>query len=90
MITAREWIMARDPITDTITKLRREIADAADTGPLAELAGKGSKLRSQWDDLGLDHCHAIICAVVDHVIIKPGQPGARGLDMGRIDPIWRT
>lgn len=42
MITAREWIMARDPITDTITKLRREIADAADTGPLAELAGKAA------------------------------------------------
>lgn len=88
-ITAREWIMARDPITDTISRLRREIADTADTGPLAELAGKGSVLRAQWDDLGLDRCHAIIRAVVDHVVIKPGKPGARGLDMGRIDPIWR-
>ncbi|BAX96711.1 serine recombinase [Mycobacteroides stephanolepidis] len=88
-ITAREWIMARDPITDTITRLRREIADAADTGPLAELAGKGSALRAQWDDLGLDRCHAIIRAVVDHVVIKPGKLGARSLDMGRIDPIWR-
>ncbi|WP_078326929.1 recombinase family protein [Mycobacteroides salmoniphilum] len=88
-ITAREWIMARDPITDTITKLRREIAETAETGPLAELAGKGSALRAQWDDLGLDRCHAIIRAVLDHVVIKPGQPGARGLDMGRIDPVWR-
>lgn len=90
VITAREWIMARDPITDTLTRLRREIADTADTGPLAELAGQGSALRAQWDDLGLDRCHAIIRAVVDHVIIKPGQPGARGLDMARIEPIWRT
>lgn len=89
-ITAREWIMARDPITDTIGRLRREIADTADTGPLTELAGKGSALRAEWDDLSLDRCHAIIRAVVDHVVIKPGQPGARGLDMGRIEPIWRN
>lgn len=89
-ISAREWIMARDPITDTITRLRREIAETLDTGPLAELAGQGSKLRSEWDDLGLDRCHAIIRTVIDHVVIKPGQPGARGLDMNRIDPIWRT
>lgn len=89
-ITAREWIMARDPITETITKLRREIADTADTGPLAELAGQGSALRAQWDDLGLDRCHAIIRAVVDHVIIKPGQPGARGLDINRVQPHWKN
>ncbi|MGC7268634.1 hypothetical protein RBA06_21635, partial [Mycobacteroides abscessus subsp. abscessus] len=45
--------MARDPITDTIGRLRREIAETLDTGPLAELAGHGSALRGQWDDLGL-------------------------------------
>lgn len=89
-ISAREWIMARDPIADTIARLRREIAETLDAGPLAELAGQGSVLRGQWDDLGLDRCHAIIRTVIDHVVIKPGQPGARGLDMGRIDPIWRT
>lgn len=88
-ITAREWIMARDPITDTIGRLRREIAETLDTGPLAELAGQGSKFRSEWDDLGLDRCHAIIRTVIDHVVIKPGQPGTRGLDMNRIEPIWR-
>lgn len=89
-ITAREWIMARDPITDAIARLRRDIARATDTGPLAELVGQGSALRLQWDSLSLDRQHAIIRAVIDHVTINPGTPGARGLDIGRVQPHWHT
>lgn len=88
-ISAREWIMARDPLTDTIAKLRRDIAHATDTGPLAELVGQGNALRGQWDSLSLDRQHAIVRTVIDHVTINPGTPGARGLDIGRVEPHWR-
>ncbi len=88
-ISAREWIMARDPITDTIGRLRREIAETADTGPLAELVGQGKALRGQWESLSLDRQHAIVRTVIDHVTINPGTPGARGLDIGRVEPHWR-
>lgn len=89
-ITAREWILARDPITEAIAGLRRDIVRATDTGPLAELVGQGSALRLQWDSLSLDRQHAIIRTVIDHVTINPGTPGSRGVDIGRVLPVWRT
>lgn len=88
-ITAREWIIARDPLTETVTRARRDIAAATDTGPLAELAGRGGELRTQWHELGLDRQHAIVRAVLDHAVIGPGQPGRRKFDINRVKPVWR-
>jgi len=89
-VTAREWIAARDPITDRITATRRNIAAATDTVEVSELAGNGHLLRGQWDDLGIDRQHAIIKSVLDHAVIAPGTPGARALDINRVQPVWRV
>lgn len=88
-ISAREWIAARDPITVRIAQARREIAEATDTGAVYELAGTGGILRDQWPDLALDRQQAIIKAVLDHAVIAPGTPGARSLDINRVQPQWR-
>ena len=88
-ITAREWIAARDPITDRITAARRDIATATDTTAVFELAGTGSALRSGWDGLDLGRQQAIVKAVLDHAVIAPGTPGSRSLDIGRVQPYWR-
>ncbi|WP_188108900.1 recombinase family protein [Mycolicibacter arupensis] len=89
-ITAREWIAARDPITDRITAARRDIATATDTTAVYELAGTGSALRTEWDGLDLGRQQAIVKAVLDHAVIAPGTPGARSLDIGRVAPVWRV
>ena len=88
-ITAREWIAARDPITARIAQARREIAAATDTTAIYELAGSGGILRDQWPDLDLERQQAIIKAVIDHAVIAPGTPGARSLDINRVQPHWR-
>ena len=88
-ITAREWIAARDPITDRITAARRDIAAATDTTAVYELAGTGEILRSGWADLDLGRQQAIIKAVLDHAVIAPGTPGSRRLDIDRVQPHWR-
>jgi site-specific DNA recombinase len=88
-VTAREWIAARDPITARITRARREIAAATDTTAVYELAGTGGILREQWPDLELGRQQAIIKAVLDHAVIAPGTPGARSLDISRVQPHWR-
>ena len=31
----------------------------------------------------------IVRAVVDHVVIGPGSPGARSVDPARVQPVWR-
>lgn len=88
-ISAREWIAARDPITARIAAARREIAAAADTTAIYELAGTGGALRGQWDGLQLARQQAIVKAVLDHAVIAPGVPGARRLDINRVQPHWR-
>ncbi len=74
VISAREWIAARDPITARITQNRRAIAAASDTTAIYGLAGTGGILRDQWPDLDLDRRQAIIKAVLDHAVIAPGVP----------------
>jgi site-specific DNA recombinase len=88
-ISAREWIAARDPITDRIQLTRRDIAAATDTTAVYELAGAGGALREQWDELELGRQQAIIKSVLDHAVIAPGTPGARSLDINRVQPQWR-
>ena len=89
-ISAREWIAARDPITARIAENRREIAAATDTTAIYELAGTGGMLREQWPGLGLDRQQAILKAVLDHAVIAPGVPGARRVDINRVQPRWRV
>ncbi|TXH10233.1 MAG: recombinase family protein [Spirochaetes bacterium] len=89
-ITAREWIAARDPITERITTARRDIAAATDTTAVFELAGTGGVLRTDWDGMDLGRQQAIVKAVLDHAVIAPGTPGARRLDIDRVAPVWRV
>lgn len=88
-MSAREWIAARDPITDRITQARRDIAKATDTSSVVDLVGTGEMLRGQWDDLDIDRQQAIIKSVLDHAVIAPGTPGSRKLDINRVQPQWR-
>ncbi|OOK67297.1 recombinase zinc beta ribbon domain protein [Mycobacterium kansasii] len=73
-VTAREWIAARDPITNRITQTRRDIAKATDTSSIVDLVGTGNALRGQWDGLDIDRQQAIIKSVLDHAVIAPGTP----------------
>jgi len=89
-VSAREWITARDPISARIQQTRQRIAHVTDTAALHDLAGTGHALRQQWDTLSLDRRQAIIKSILDHAIITPGTPGARSLDINRIQPVWRS
>ncbi|OBF58153.1 serine recombinase [Mycolicibacterium monacense] len=90
VVSAREWITARDPITARIRDTERQLAHAAGSTALHGLVGQGSTLRTQWGELTLDRQHAIIKAVLDHAVIAPGTPGARSLDINRVQPVWRV
>jgi site-specific DNA recombinase len=89
-ISAREWITARDPITARIQQTRRRIAQVTDTAAVHDLAGTGQALRAQWDRLGIDRQQAIIKTILDHAVVAPGTPGARALDINRVQPHWRV
>jgi len=50
---------------------------------------RNSHSKSVHPGLGIDRRHAIIRAILDHAVIGPGTPGARTLDLTRVQPQWR-
>jgi site-specific DNA recombinase len=88
-ITMREWLAARAPIEQRITNSERRLTRANGSDALHGLIGNGEELGRTWDSLNLDRQTAIIKAVLDHAVIGPGVPGARSLDPGRVQPVWK-
>jgi site-specific DNA recombinase len=88
-IPAREWLTARQPIEARVTEAERRLARVTRNDALVGLVGNGRGLRAQWEDLNITRQHAIVRAVLDHAVISAGQSGARELDPGRVDLVWR-
>jgi site-specific DNA recombinase len=88
-ITLREWVAARKPIDDRINANERKVRRATNTSRVLAVIGQGQALRTQWAGLNLDRQRAIVDAVLDHGLIRPGKSGARGLDPDRVRLIWR-
>lgn len=88
-IPAREWLAARNPIEARINDAEARLSRATRSDALVGLVGNGEGLRGQWAELGLDRRHAIVVAVLDHAVIGPGVSGARSMDPGRVEPVWR-
>ncbi len=89
-IGASEWLAARAPIEDRLTKSKAALARSNGTGALAEFIGQGSALRGSWGGLSLDRRRAIIGAVIDHVEIGPGRRGYNRFDGSRVAPLWKV
>jgi len=82
-VTAREWMAARNPIEARIRDTQRP--SPRPPRPAHSTACSATAVpRDQWDTLGLDRRHAIIRAILDYAIIAPGTPGARTLDIARV------
>jgi len=87
-ITSAEWRTARDRIDTRLRHARRPLIDLTHTDSLEGLDLAGD-LHAQFAELELERQHAIIGAVLDHVVILPGTPGARSVDPARVEPVWR-
>lgn len=88
-IDGREWLTAKQPITERIREYERRVGRLTRTDALGGLAGNGEALAVEWPDLDLSRQVAIVKAVLDHVLIGPGSGGARTLDPARVDLVWR-
>ncbi|WP_343907289.1 recombinase zinc beta ribbon domain-containing protein, partial [Nocardioides aquiterrae] len=88
-ITMREWMTAKAPITQRLENTQRQLAAISHTTALTGLIGNGDELRRSWASLNLSRQNAIVGALVDHITIGPGTPGARELDPSRVDVVWR-
>lgn len=90
LITRREWLAARQHLEGRLLANRRALARSTGHTALAEHVGRGGELRERWDSLNLSRQHAIIKAVLAHVVVGPGRPGFNGFDSGRLTPVWQA
>ena len=88
-IPAREWLAARNPIEERVQAGEKRLGRMTRSETLTGLVGNAERLRGEWAELNLTRQHAIITAVLDHVVISPGVSGAREVDPDRADPVWR-
>ncbi|GAA4126889.1 recombinase family protein [Nocardioides fonticola] len=88
-ITKTEWLTAKRPLQQRLEHAALRLARLTKTSALTGLVGNGDQLRASWAELNLSRQHAIVKAVLDHAIIKPGSPRAMVVELDRIEPVWR-
>ena len=89
LISMPEWLTARKPVEDRLAKAERALAEATDTDALSGLVGNATSLRQEWDGLNLSRQHAIVAAVLDHVVIAAPSVSGGKFDPTRVQPVWR-
>jgi len=90
LLTMPELLAARRPIEQRMTTTRKQLSRTARKSTLDPFVGKGDELREQWAALDLSQQHAIVAAVVDHVVVGPGRRGYNRFDESRLRPVWRA
>ena len=85
-----EWQAARAPVEKRVTDARKQLARLTRTTALIGHLGNASDLRERWEGLPLSRQHAIVAAVLDHVVVGRGRRGFNGFDPGRFTPVWRA
>jgi len=84
-----EWRAASAPINQRVTDARKRLSRLTSTSVLDGHVGNGADLKERWDTLPLSRQHAIVSAVLDHVIVGPGRRGLNRFDPSRFQPVWR-
>ncbi len=85
-ISRREWMAARDKVSERIAKASRMLD--RHRGILADLPRGEKALREAWEVASIEWKRELIRSVVDHVLIKPGKPTPR-FDATRVDIVPR-
>jgi site-specific DNA recombinase len=88
-LSMAEMLAAKRPIEQRITEARKRVSRSTGSRALDPYVGQGDRLRADWASLDLDQQHAIVAAVLDHVVVGPGRPGYNRFDESRLTPFWR-
>lgn len=89
VISMREWLTAREPLQRQLDDVRRRIARSSSVVALSEYTGRAGALRERWPSLDIGQQHAIIAAILVHVLVGPGRRGYNRFDAARFQLIWR-
>lgn len=89
-LTQREWLAARNVIDARVRDTETRLSRLTRTDALVGL-GAAKQLRGTFEQWPLTRPHAVVAALVDHVVIAPRvSSGPRALDPDRVQPVWRV
>jgi DNA invertase Pin-like site-specific DNA recombinase len=89
IITRKEWLTRRGPLTDRLDDARGQLTPPERDGAEA-LAVLDGDVRDRWAALPFEQRRAIVAAVIDHVVINPPARRGNRFDPERVDIIWRV
>ncbi len=80
----------RKPIEEQLQRAKTKLARESRADVIGAHIGAGSKLREAWAELALTRQKAIVSALVDHLVVRPGKRGLNRFDPNRVEPVWRA
>lgn len=86
-ISMREWLAAREPLQTQFEEARRKVVRSTAATTLEQWAD--SDVRKRWAEATFDQRHALLRAVLFHVVVKPAVRGRNRFDPARFELIWR-
>jgi len=89
-IGRREFLTARNALEQRIEENMASLKVPASKAALAGLPQTLDELNDIWISLDIDRQRAILEAVVEEIVVKPGKPGRRYFDPARIEIRWRA
>jgi len=90
VISVSEWLAARRPIEQRLAAATKQLAKLSRSTVLDDYLGDAKGLRERWAGLDLTRQHAIVAAVLDHLVVGPARRGYNRFDPDRLRPVWRA
>jgi site-specific DNA recombinase len=88
-MTKTEYVRAKARVAERMDLTRGKLARLESRRALVAIPA-GRTVRQAWAAGSLDWRRALIGAVVEHVVIHPGRPGAAHFDPSKIEVVWRA
>lgn len=89
-ISLSEWHAARAPVERRVSEAKKRLGRLGRVSALDGHVGNAAGLRERWNTLPLTRQHAIVAAVLDHVVVGPGRQGFNRFDPDRFTSVWRA
>jgi len=88
-ISVSEWMAARGPIEERLSRAKANLARSTGTGVLEHFVSDGTDIRELWPELSLSRKRAVLFAVLDSITITAAIRGLNRFDPSRVVPRWR-
>ena len=90
LITRGEFLAARTPVETRLQNAQKRLAKLSHSSAISDYVGNADLLRERWAGLPLTGQHAIVAAVLDHLVVQPARRGYNRFAPERFTPVWRA